>query len=92
MPNGGVPINMAIKPKDGSPFVIHVKGTSVSIYDEAEWTRDPQERVPRIVLDHWESAALTWFLNYWFDHTGASGDLRPGYNMGSAKLCAEFGF
>ena len=40
MPNGGVPIHMAVYPKDGSPVVLYCKGGQLFLYEREAWDRE----------------------------------------------------
>jgi hypothetical protein len=63
MPNGGVPIHMLMRPKQGD-VVIHCHGGVVRFYSHAEWERGG-DREPMSELDEAEARMLMGFLRYW---------------------------
>ena len=73
MPNGGVPMNMILEPHDGSPFVIHVRGSVIRVHARADWETAKAQSKPVLQLDEEEGLVLASFLSYWL------GDrVRPG--------------
>jgi hypothetical protein len=77
MPNGGVPIHMALYPKDNSPYVLYCKGGQMSLYERETWDRDKISAKPICSFTADEGAAIAWFLKYWLGDDA----LRPGYRM-----------
>jgi len=77
MPNGGVPIHMALYPKDGSPFVFYFKGGQPSLYERGAWESEGVNGKPLCMLTQDEGAAVAWFLKYWLGDDA----LRPAYSM-----------
>ena len=77
MPNGGVPIHMALFPKEGSDFVFYCYGGNLHVYDKSVWERDKSKGQPIFTFSQNEAAALAWFLKYWLgEHR-----LKPGYQL-----------
>ena len=81
MPNGGVPIHMALYPKDGYRFVFYFKGGQV--FWECEGVNG--KALCTLTLD--EGGAVAWVLKYRLGDEA----LRPGYTMRD-RVKADFEF
>jgi hypothetical protein len=88
MPNGGVPMHMALYPRDGADMVLYCKGGVLLVFDRIQWDTHKSQGAPRATLSKTEGAALAWFLRYWLGDAA----LRPGYNMRQEEVQAEFDF
>ena len=87
MPNGGIPIHMAVYPKDGSPFVVYSRGGQLTIYSREVWDKDGIEGKPLCTLTPDEAGALTWFLKYFLPEN----KVQPGWHMrGTVRADFEF--
>ena len=86
MPNGGVPINMALFPQDGA-FVVFCDGGRVQFFARDAWDRDLTKAKPLCVLSEAEAGALAWFLRYWLKDAA----LQPP-NRARGRVNAEFDF
>ena len=64
MPNGGVPIQMYLRPKNGQ-CVIHCKAAEVMVYSQEEWDRNGEDARPVLTLTSKEAHVLSRFLRYW---------------------------
>lgn len=87
MPNGGVPMHMVLYSKDGSPYVLYLRGGVLALYDRPTWDADKSRGTPLLALTESEGAAIAWFLKYWLGDAA----LMPGYKMGD-QIAAEFDF
>jgi hypothetical protein len=66
MPNGGIPINMLLRPRKSRDVVIYCHLQFVEIFRADDWPkRYEAEARPLITLDSDEGAALAGFLRYW---------------------------
>lgn len=72
MPNGGVPMNMVIRPR-GSSIVIECRGAEVRIFDRAQWETGGAEPIAELSTE--DAGALAWFLAYW----AGEKRVQPGY-------------
>lgn len=87
MPNGGIPVHMALYPKDGSQFVIYCKGAQFQLHSRAIWDQEGVNGAPLCTLTSDEAAALTWFLKHFLGEA----KLQPGWHMRGA-VKADFDF
>lgn len=76
MPNGGVPINMVLFPKDGH-IAIFCHAGEMKIYSRPDWEVKGVDATPLASFSESEAAAIAWFLQYWL----GSGNLKPGWSM-----------
>jgi len=88
MPNGGVPKQMILYPKESPDTVLYCNGGELRIFDRAEWDQQKSAGQPRLVLSAAEGAAVGWFLRYWIGERA----LQPGYSMPRDLVHAEFDF
>ena len=65
MPNGGIPIHMALFPSDGSDFVLYCHAGSLNIFSRKEWDENKAKGKPLATLSEAEGAAVAGFLKYW---------------------------
>jgi hypothetical protein len=70
MPNGGVPINMVLRPKAQSEYVVYCHGAELTIQREADLSAEGN-REPVLVLDREEALVLERFLRYWLGDEGS---------------------
>ncbi|MGD9890631.1 MAG: hypothetical protein AB7R89_05500 [Dehalococcoidia bacterium] len=77
MPNGGVPLHMAIRPRDGS-VVLYCRGASLFVVPWAEWEQHPGPEGAICTLDAEEARVLTRFLRYWLQDSGEGPIYPPG--------------
>jgi hypothetical protein len=87
MPNGGVPIHMALYPKDGSPFVFHFKGGRLFLYERDTWEREGVNGKALCTLTQDEGGDVAWFLKYWLGDEA----LQPAYSIRD-RVKADFEF
>jgi hypothetical protein len=64
MPNGGVPINMVLRPADGE-LVLHCRGGELAIYRRDVWDSGRGGAVPLARLTRREAGALAAFIREW---------------------------
>jgi len=86
MPNGGVPINMVLYPKDGSDLVLYCRAGIIQIFTRKDWDEKKAQAEPLATFSESEGAATAWFLRYWLGEDR----LKPGYNM--RDIDTEFDF
>ena len=84
MPNGGVPIEMLLRPKGKSSVVVYCRANELTIYAHDDWEAKRLEATPLCKLNPWEVSALAWFLQYWAEERGTPprfGDDLPGTHV-----------
>jgi hypothetical protein len=87
MPNGGVPMHMALYPKEGEGVVIYCRAGEVQLFTRAEWEKNKTNAAPLAVLTKDEGGALAWFLSHWLGEQY----LKPGY-CSKRSVRADFDF
>ncbi len=65
MPNGGVPLHMALFPQANKEVVIYCKGTEMQIFGRQDWDTNGSLATPIERLSPNEVIALVGFLEYW---------------------------
>jgi hypothetical protein len=65
VPNGGVPIHMALKPRRGGGHVLYCHGARLHVLTETEWEKAKTGGTPLVYLDSEECLILERFLRYW---------------------------
>jgi hypothetical protein len=76
MPNGGIPIQMALFPRKGE-LVLLCKAGTLQVFNRSSWTDKTTMPEPLCELSKAEAAALAWFLGHWLGEAA----LKPGYEM-----------
>ena len=69
MPNGGVPIHMVLRPKQGG-HVIYCHGAVLKVFSNKEWDKSKSEGKPILVLAKQEAQTIERFLRYWLTDQG----------------------
>jgi len=87
MPNGGVPLHMILRPRDGT-VVIYSKGGTLQVYSAEDWRRQKSAATPLCSLTESEVSALAWQLRYWLGEAR----LQPGYKMPRQSIDVEYDF
>lgn len=64
MPNGGIPMQMVLRPKQ-SDVVVHCRAGLVQVFHRTDWDRDRAKAEPIFAMDASEAAALAGFVRYW---------------------------
>ena len=85
MPNGGVPINMVLRPKHGE-VVIYCHAGDLRVFAREAWEKEGSDARPIFSLTRAEAGALAWQLEHWLDGT----HFRPGYNMPDGSIDADY--
>ena len=85
MPNGGVPLNMALKPA-GASHVFYCRGPELRVFERGEWDEHGPDGTAVVSLTAAESGSLAWFISHW----ASPSNIRPGYNNPDVE--AEFDF
>ena len=83
MPNGGVPINMLLKPSTPSEYVVRCHGAELSIMKAADLQAGGAASAV-LTLDREETLALVRFLRHWLPDEGS----RPGDWRSTTVDCA----
>jgi hypothetical protein len=86
MPNGGVPLHMILRPRDGSPIVLHAEGAKLAIHSADLWDRDKTNAAPLAVISEAEAFVLSRFLRYWL------ADTESGVVGGGTGLVIDFDY
>jgi hypothetical protein len=87
MPNGGVPIHMALKPSDGE-VVLSCQGASLRVIPWDEWRERKHAGRELCRLTRAEAMVLQRFLRYWLQDDG-SGPIYPWYTRTHDELSDE---
>ena len=69
MPNGGIPMNMLLRPKHGG-HVIYCHGAVLKVFSKEEWDKSKSQGEPVLVLEQSESLVIERFLRYWLNDKG----------------------
>lgn len=65
MPNGGVPMNMILTPRQQSGVVLYCKGPELRVISKADWDAQKGQATPLSTLTPKEGLVLERFLRYW---------------------------
>lgn len=86
MPNGGVPLHMAITPRDGGPYVVYCNAAAVSFIAREDWEERKSAAAPVFTLSRAEVEILERFIRYWLRDTGEG----PIYRSREADVIYDF--
>ncbi len=85
MPNGGSPMQMLLRPRQGN-VVILCDGGNMRVYARDAWEALGRKAEPICTLTAHEAGALAWHLDHWLD----SDAVRPGHSMGAQLIDASY--
>lgn len=86
MPNGGVPLHMALKPHLGEDYVFYARGKDLHLIALDEWEKHGRKATPLLSITPEELRVLTSFVLYWAGDNSA----RPIYSLPGVR--AEFDY
>jgi hypothetical protein len=82
MPNGGVPLHLILTPKTNPNHVVHIKGTTLNVYDKEDFESNGHTKAVAILtLNDNETLCICEFLNHWFYKADLSRCEYKGVNV-----------
>jgi hypothetical protein len=88
MPNGGVPIQLIMRPRASETMIVYCHGGELKMFARADWDDAGISAEPLLSLTGDEGLVLERFLRYWLE-----GD-RPGqgpvYQRAGVDVAFEF--
>lgn len=65
MPNGGVPMNLLLRPSGSDSHVIFCQGATMKVIAKDEWDKAKRDAQACLTLNEAEAQVLERFLRYW---------------------------
>ena len=82
MPNGGVPLHMLLRPRNGEGYVFYCGGDALHLIPADGWEKDRTDAAPLLSLNAAELRVTAVFVQYWSGETDAGLPYSlPGVNV-----------